>query len=613
MRRGRWIVPSLVAAVFIAAFFVGIGRFGLPKSSGTVRALDGPWTYVTDTGESGSILLPGVLSLPTGTTELKLVTNLPEWEDGAYALHFGSMEQMVEVYVNGEMRYSYGTVPDAEDFVYFSAHHINQVVLEQEDSGGEVMIIYRSSPLFVVELGLLREVCLGTMGDLILDEFGRSIPYMGISFFTMLTTVLSLVLLVTYRDMSLWRNLCMLLLAAVAVTFFNTENNALWPILHHSPVLSALIDWNFYYLDPIVHFTAWLSLYAAGWRLRGIGRQIPLIFGLFYIVSAILSLMGFFNFNLTRPVFMVTGFVFTVYWVGSHKRDYPQEHMGFSTAVLVLMSGYYLDYMKYCLMLVPMSAKWSVFLQLKLSFLFFTGIALVIFSILVLRETMEQLAKYKADMKVKNATALLLVERARQQYDSIVQRDMSLRSIRHDLQFFFRTASTLLSNGQIEEAEKYLADLGNTVAELRVSSWCADYVANITISWYADQFMCQGIPFSVTADIAPLREDVHMDISCILSNALQNALEGCAGQAEPFVSLCAKPKGNDLLIRIENRCRGELSTQEDYPTTKTEEGHGLGIAGMKAAVKRQNGYFCASAKDKVFRVEAVLCGVFASI
>lgn len=609
----KWIVPFLAAAAFFTALSVGIGRFGFPSAGSTVRVMDGSWDYMTDTGLSGSITLPNVLALPTGTKEVRLTAVLPEWTEEACALHFVSMEQMVEVMVDGERRYTYGTSPDAADFVYLSAHHNNQVILRQEDSGREVTIIYRSSPLFIAELGLLREVRIGTMSDLVLDEFARSIPYIGISFFVLLTCLLSLIMLITYRDMSLQGSLCALLLAVVAAAFLNTENNALWSIFHHSPVLSALVDWTFYYLDPIVHFAAWLSLYAAGWRLRGFGRWMPYVFGTFYAAAVALSLTGLFNFNLTRPLFMVAGFVFTLFATGDHMKRCRKEPMGLSAGVLILLAGYYLDYMKYCLMLLPMGARWSVFLQLKIPFQFFAAIALIIFSVLALRETMEQLAKHKADIKVEAATALLLVEHARQQYESIVQRDMSLRSIKHDMQFHFRTASALLSEGKTEEAGRYLADLGDTVAAMRVSAWCADYVANITIGWYADQFSQQGIPFSVMADIPALREDVYADISCILSNALQNALEGCAGQEEPFVRLSAMPKGNELLLRIENRCsKAFASAQHNFPTTKTGEGHGFGIVGMEAAAKRWNGYFRAYVKNGVFRVDVVLCGVFAS-
>lgn len=614
MKWGKWLLPLLVAVTFFTTLLVGVWRFGFPENTSTVEVLENFWTYRTDTGEHGNIVLPNVLSLPAGTKEIQLSTTLPEWEKETYALHFVSMEQMVEVWINGEKRYEYGTMPEADDFVYRSAHHINQIILEPEDSGQEITIVYRAPLLFIMELGLLREVKIGTVSDLVLDQFAKSSPYIIISFFAILTTLLSLFVLITYRDMPLRKNLCMFLLAMIVVVFFNSENNFFWSAWHHSPILSALMDWNFYYLDPIVHFAAWLSLYAAGWKFWGICRRLPFVLGMFYIVTAALSLVEIFNFNLIRPLFMAAGFIFTMLLLTNHLK-YRQESHIFSgvAAVLLLLLGYYIDYLKYLLMLLPMNTAWTVFLQVKLPFQFFTGIALIIFSLLVLRETLEQLAKQKADMKVESATALLLVEHAKQQYDSIVQRDLSLRSIKHDMQFYFRTVSALLSDGKITEAKQYLSCLGNTVAVTRLSSWCVDYVANITIGWYADQFLQKGIPCSVTADIPSVREEVHVDISCIFSNALQNALEGCMGQSDPFVRLSAKPKGNDLIIRIENRCGKALcSVKQDFPTTKMGEGHGFGLVSMEAAAKRQNGYFKACAKDEVFQVDVVLCGVLAA-
>lgn len=611
MKYSKWILPAFAIVSFLAAVYMGVCKFGFPSVSSTVKKIDSVWTYETDTGQRGTLMLPTVLSLPKGTGEIRLNTVLPEWTGEAYAIQFSSMEQTVEVWINGEKRYTYGTVPESEDFVYLSATHINQVALEQEDCGREIMLIYRAPQLFLPELGLLREMQIGTMNDLTLSQFGRSVPCIVVSFFAIMTTLLSLVLLIIYRGMPLRENLSILLLAVMATAFLNSENNALWSVFRYSPILSALIDWLFYFVDPLVPFTAWLVLYVTGWRMRGIWRWLSAFFG-GYSAMTVLALAGFFNFNLTRPLFSAAGFFFTVFWIKNHTRLSREEDMGFPAAVLILLAGYYLDYIKYLLMLLPMSAEWSVFLQLKLPFLFFTNIALIIFSVLVLKETMEQLAKRKAHMEVETETALLLAEYAKQQCESIMQRDVSLRGIKHDMQFHLRTAAALLSEGKTGEAERYLADLGNTVAAMRVSSWCADYVANITIGWYADQFSQQGIPFSVTADIPALREDAYADISCILSNALQNALEGCAGQTDPFVSLSAKQKGGGLLLRIENRCGKELSALQDFPTTKHEEGHGLGIASMKAAAKRHKGYFNVCAAEGVFRMNAVLCDVFES-
>lgn len=614
MKWMKWIMPLLITAVFLTALYVGICRYGFPQNSSSVRTMDGGWVYETNNGQSGSLELPYVLPLTEETEEVRLTADLPQWKGEAYAVQFVSMEQTVEVLVDGVSRYFYGTWPDADDFVYRSAHHINQVPLRQEDSGGTITVIYRASSLFHRELGLLREIKIGTIGDLALDEFGKSIPYIAISFFAVLLTLLSLFIRITYRDMPLRENLCVLFFTVLTVIFFNSENTALWPVTHYAAALSTLIDWMFYYLDPVIHFAAWLSLYAAGWKFRGFYKWIPFGLGVCYVVGAVLSLTERFNFNLVRPFFMVTGIFFTVLLYRDHIRQCMGEHIfeGGGLAVSFILLGYYADYLKYCLMLLPMSTEWSVFLQVKLPFQFFTGIALIFSSFFVLKETLERVARQKADVKVEAETAQILIEYSRQQYESIVQRDMSLRGIKHDMQFYFRTASAMLAEGRTEEARQYLAGLGDTVATAKISLWCVDYVANITIGWYADQFHQHDIPFFAEADIPAIREEVHADISSVLSNALQNALEGCAGQEEPFVRLLAKPKGRELLLIVENRCSREICCdQQEFPTTKMGEGHGIGMASIKAASRRRHGYFRASAKDRVFRVETVLCGVFA--
>lgn len=611
MRWMKFALPLLVAAAFFAALIAGVQRFGLPENTSTVQTFDREWEYTTDTGEQGVLPLPNVLFLPRKTTAVRFVSTLPEQIGEAFALQFVTIEQTVEVWIDGILRYQHGAPPDAKDFVYRSGQHVNQVLLSPEDSGKEITLIYSSSPLFLLELGILREIRIGTVSDLNLDLFYQSTPIIAISFFAILTVLLSFIMLVLYRDLPFRNNLCMLFLTLVTVLFLNSENLAFWPMFHYSFTLPALIDWTFFYLDPIIQFASWFSLFVLDWRLRGAARWIPPAFGLLYAGATALAVAGLINFNITRPIFMICGFFFTIFWARSSLLKRPGKFTGISLAVLTLLGGYYLDYMKYLLMIMPLSPQWSVFLQENLPPQFLTCIALSIFSVQVLMETMEQVARHKSDIKVEAATSQLLMEYSRQQYESIVQRDMSLRSIKHDMQFYFRTVAAMISGGQIEEASRYLADLGNTVATLKVSAWCADYVANITIGWYADQFQQQGIPFTVTAAIPAIREDVHADISCILSNALQNAMEGCAECPDAFVRLTAKPRKNNLILRIENSCSDAQTSRRTFSTTKSGDGHGVGMISMKAAAKRQNGYFLATAENNVFRVDVVLCNIFA--
>lgn len=602
----------MMCLILAAEAAVGIWRFGWPDSHATAHALDGVWNYETDMGECGDIRLPWDLAVKAGTRRITLTTTLPEWTQEGYALHFKTMDQAVEVRIGGVTRYTFGGATDAPDYVYRAATHINRVSLRREDSGQVLTVILRAPALFRVELGLLREIWIGTESDLVLHQFYDGIV-MGLqSVFVILITLSALLMVMADRRASLRPVLCAFMLAVVSVIFYNTENSALWPVFQHVPVLASLVDWVFYYLDSFLPLAAWFTLYVTGWSFRRWQGTWAVSTGLAYMITVILSLGGVFNFNITRPVFMTAGFILTLSLLLLSGRDGTEERQtSFALPVLVLLLGYYLDYIRYVLMFWPMGGRLKSFLQIKLPFQMCTGIALVAFALLVLRATIGQLAAMETEIRTKAAIAELQVQYAVQQYNSICQRDISLRQIRHDMQHHFRAAALLLQKGRKKEAERYLAGLTETMEKLRPVSYCADHVADITVGWYADQFAAAGIPFHADVNIPVLPEKAHADVCCILSNALQNALEGSAAVEAPDVTLYAVPMGGALMIKVENRCSRMLDDLKRFPTTKSEKGHGLGISSMRAAAERHDGYLHCGAAEGVFRIDVVLSGLFA--
>lgn len=611
MKRIIRMIPLVMCLTLLAEAVVGVFRFGWPDCASTAHALDGVWEYETDLGENGTVRLPWDLAVEAGTRQIMLTTMLPEWTQEGYALHFKTMEQTVEVMVGDERRYTYGGETDAADYVYRAATNINRIPLTVADSGKRLTIILRAPALFRIELGLLREVWIGTEADLVLSQFYAGTIIMLVSIFTILITLAALLMILTYKGASMRANLCILLLAVVTVIFYNTENSALWPIFQHAPSLSSLVDWFYYYLDALIPIAAWMTLYAGGWRFQRWQKAWALATGAAYILAAAVSLGGLCNFNITRPVFMASGAVLTLTLALSGKKIAGDGATGFfSTPVLILLLGYYLDYMKYILMLLPLTGRLKSFLQLKLPFQVCTGFALVIFTLLVLRETMGRLTSMETETRTQAAVAELQVQYAVQQYNSVCQRDLSLRQLRHDMQHHFRLAALLLQNGRNEEAGRYLAGLSETMGKLRPVSYCMDHVADITIGWYADQFSAAGVPFHVEVNIPTLPEKAHADVCCILSNALQNALEGSGFVETPDVTLFAAPKGGALLIKVENRCNRTLDDVKRFQTTKNGEGHGLGISSMQAAVKRHSGYSDFRVEEGVFRIDVVLNEIF---
>lgn len=76
----KYVVLILIAATFLSAIWCGVERYGFPDRTSTVRALDGPWTYEIDPGDTGIVYLPWNLEIPAGTNRITLTSSLPEWE-----------------------------------------------------------------------------------------------------------------------------------------------------------------------------------------------------------------------------------------------------------------------------------------------------------------------------------------------------------------------------------------------------------------------------------------------------------------------------------------------------------------------------------------------------
>ncbi|MDO5146514.1 MAG: GHKL domain-containing protein [Eubacteriales bacterium] len=613
MKRIVWILSVAVGVVLMAVLVAGAARFGIPVSQTTTYALKGPWEYETSYGGQGKIQLPCNLELQPGMGNGTVIlhTVLPRWTEEGYALQFESAEQTAEVYIGEEKRYTYGAEDvNAEDFVYVSAKHINQIPLMLSDRGKEVRICLKSPSLFSAELGLLGEVWIGTQGDLLLRQISEGIPYILIGLFVILLTLSAALMLLTYRGAVLAPNFALCLLAVMAVLFYNAENTGLWAAFHYSPVLSSLVDWGFYYLDSAIPIAAWLVIYVDGYPFFRWQRIWACVTGGIYIATVGCSLLGWFNFHLTRPLFMASSCIMTLGFLFQKRKSGPKLRESLAFPVFVYLTGYYLDYLKYVLVLLPVVSRMIATLQMNLSAQFYSGIALIIFPLLTMWITMNRLTVQVADTMTQAATAELQAKYAIAQYESVCQSVKSVRQLKHDIQHHFRTVATLLQQKKEEEAERYLAGLTDMAGELRPFAYCKDHVADITIGWYAEQFAARSIPFQVDVEIPGLPAEANADICCVLSNALQNALEGSSHVSSPQVWLWARPKGAALRIRVENKCCQEKLDTDHFSTSKKEKGHGLGLSSIKAAAQRCDGFFQVQVSQDVFQLIVVLNHMF---
>lgn len=190
----------------------------------------------------------------------------------------------------------------------------------------------------------------------------------------------------------------------------------------------------------------------------------------------------------------------------------------------------------------------------------------------------------------------------KQFYEARLTGEEELRAIRHDMKSHLATLSALLSDSRVPEAVQYLERLTEQVQTQKSEVFCGNPYVNAVLETFLPRFRKNRIPFTCRCgvDNRPLP---GMEISLILNNALENALESSLHMppSERDVKLQATIRFNQLLLRISNRFDGTLTERGGLPvTSKPEAGHGYGLANIRSTAGRLGGRMAYRVEEGYF-------------
>lgn len=163
--------------------------------------------------------------------------------------------------------------------------------------------------------------------------------------------------------------------------------------------------------------------------------------------------------------------------------------------------------------------------------------------------------------------------------------------LHHDMKHYLITAVSLISSGKSQEAKMYLEavlkeKLPVVSAGIQTGVVAVDSVINMKFS------ICKEKGISVKAILnAKFQEIDEMDMSILLSNLLDNAINGCQYSDEPRIDLEITRKKAYVQIIIKNSIPNSVLLQNpDLNTTKLEKSmHGYGIASIREISSKYDG------------------------
>ncbi|ABW17989.1 sensor histidine kinase [Alkaliphilus oremlandii] len=197
--------------------------------------------------------------------------------------------------------------------------------------------------------------------------------------------------------------------------------------------------------------------------------------------------------------------------------------------------------------------------------------------------------------------------------DHIQEVIQTLRAQRHDFNNYVSTIYGLIHLGKIEEAKKYILNLSKDVVDLNEIVNACHPVVGAILNMKKEKAARSKIDFNVDVDLPTKLPFEFVDISTILGNLLDNAIEAC----EKISNDCKKIyiqiyiKDFHMIIKIENSKSDQVILKSDnligYLTTKLDkENHGLGLKNVRKAVLKYDGMLNIEDKGKEFLVDIAL-------
>ena len=236
----------------------------------------------------------------------------------------------------------------------------------------------------------------------------------------------------------------------------------------------------------------------------------------------------------------------------------------------------------------------------------FLGFMLCIFYLLFISLYFKQYEE-KLEAEQKNR----LMELKRQQYEKELcairrsERDISI--LRHDMRHYLLNLSAYIKSGEDTKAEEYIESLITAADQTATRKYCKNEIVNIIVSSHMETIEREQIDFSYAIDIPDKLPFSDVDITAILSNALENAIRAVSElpTENRIIRLDLRMNGGKLLLSLKNRFAQKPTIIDGLPTSASP-GHGFGTQSIRYMAEKLNGNCRFSVNGEWFVLQVIL-------
>lgn len=181
---------------------------------------------------------------------------------------------------------------------------------------------------------------------------------------------------------------------------------------------------------------------------------------------------------------------------------------------------------------------------------------------------------------------------------------------RHDMHHHNAVIMEMLQNDDTEQLKAYMKSVDTALDVHNSNTFCSNSIANSIFNVYSRRAEAEGIKTTFHVSVPKVIGIDNIDLTCILGNALENAVEGCIRlpeDEEKEIIITAKFIDKRLRVQVENTCRTDIIFEGELPLTQ-KQGGGTGTKSILYTAERYDGTAGFSVKDGKFITQIVLKG-----
>ena len=221
---------------------------------------------------------------------------------------------------------------------------------------------------------------------------------------------------------------------------------------------------------------------------------------------------------------------------------------------------------------------------------------------------------YLKEKKRVEEYAEAMEEQSRQQLyymENLEQAIIKLKSERHDFNHHIGVVYGLLEGSESGAALDYAKKLVKDAEEYRNIVNLPYAATRSMLNYKLSSARDHGVRLCVSADVPEGLRIAEADLTVILGNLLDNAIEACLKlkENERFINFSLYYKPDYLVLKMENPTENGAGSQmaghgNGRKTSKPDEqNHGFGLKNIEYLVNKHNGFLNITSDNGIFRVD----------